>query len=316
MAAIGRASVSGLACLALALVAGDRTGQSPATMCLVGLCAPFGEPLPGIDAEARARFERGRLVAMKRFMPSEGLGPAYNATSCAACHEKPVAGGGASRYRGVFVATDQKSAFVVPFEQHFTADSVGRADPEHTSATHMPPAFFGVGLLAEIPVEEIISHADPNDRDGDGISGRVNFERGFVGRFGRKAQMASIQGFVRLALRDEMGITTSPARTPYIAQGNVPQDLPTVDADGIADPELATSDLGDLLAFVALLAPPPPDAETPTTRAGRSVFEACGCASCHVPSLRGPRGPVAAYTDLLLHDMGAEDADGVRVGQA
>ena len=253
---------------------------------------------------------------MRRFFPSEGLGPAYSAVSCAGCHEKPVVGGGASRYRGVFVAATQPSAFLVSFEQHFTVDSIARFAPEHEVATHVPPPFFGVGLLAEIPTEEIIARADPNDRDGDGVSGKVNFERGFVGRFGRKAQMASIQGFVRLALRDHMGITTSPVKTPYIAQGAVPQDLPTVDADGVADPELSPGDLGDLLAFVGLLAPPAPDALTPTTRAGERLFEACGCATCHVPSLNGPRGPVAAYTDLLLHDMGVELADGVSVGEA
>jgi CxxC motif-containing protein (DUF1111 family) len=186
------------------------------------------------------------------------------------------------------------------------------------------PPFFGVGLLAEVPAEEIVKRADPRDHDGDGISGRVNFERGFVGRFGRKAQMASIQGFVRLALLDQMGVTSTPVKPPFvtvwgspaITEKEAPVELATRDADGAPDPELSLGDLSDLLAFVALLAPPRPDEPTPTTRLGEAVFARLACASCHVPALRGPRGDVPAYTDLLLHDMGPSLADDVTVGEA
>jgi CxxC motif-containing protein (DUF1111 family) len=283
--------------------------------------APFGEPLPDIDREARASFERGRLVATRRFAPSAGLGPAYNATSCGSCHEKPTVGGGASRYRGVYVTSGAKDTFITPFQHHFTASSVSHASVLRTAvgtktATRTPPPFFGVGLLAEIPAEEIIRRADPNDHDGDGISGKVNFERGFIGRFGRKAQMSSLQGFVRLALLDQMGITTKPVRPKYMVERQAPFELPTADGDGVADPELATDDLSDLLAFVALLAPPPPDPPTERTLRGEAFFDECGCASCHVPSLEGPHGAVRAYTDLLLHDMGPALADGVVVGEA
>jgi CxxC motif-containing protein (DUF1111 family) len=278
------------------------------------LFAPYGEPLPGVSAEARASFDRGRSVARRRFVPSNGLGPSYNAVSCGGCHEKPVTGGAASRYRGVFVTQDPKPNFIVPFEQHFTTDSV----PQGTSptATRKPNPFFGAGLLAEISPEEIASHSDPSDSDGDGIHGKVNFERGFVGRFGRKAQMSSTQGFVRLALLDHMGLTTTPVKTAFIAEPEGPVELPTVDGDGVADPELGQEDLADLLAFVSLLAPPPPDPPNAETRAGESLFRSVGCASCHLPSLQGPRGPVFAYTDLLLHDMGPALADGVAVGEA
>lgn len=292
---------------------GARVAPAPAP----SVFAPFGEPLPGIDAALRVRFERGRAVALRRFAPSEGLGPDYNATSCAGCHEKPVTGGGASRYRGVYVTAHAKKTFVVPFEHHFSADSVSRAPKGREHVTHAPSPFFGVGLLAEIPAEAILARADPSDRDGDGIRGRVNFERGFIGRFGRKAQMASLQGFVRLALLDHMGITSSPVSSPPgLVALEAPLELATADGDRAADPEIAPGDLSDLLAFVGLLAPPPPDPPTEETLAGRRWFEATGCTSCHVPALAGPRGPVPAYTDLLLHDMGPELADGVAVGQA
>jgi CxxC motif-containing protein (DUF1111 family) len=290
--------------------------RRPKTVVAQPVYASFGEPMPWIDAEARATFARGRLVALRRFTPSAGLGPAYNANSCGSCHEKPTVGGGASRYRGVYVTSGAKQTFITPFQHHFTATSVSRESPDAKTTTRTPPPFFGVGLLAEIPVQEIVRRDDPNDRDGDGVSGKVNFERGFIGRFGRKAQMSSLQGFVRLALLDHMGITTKPVVPKYMAEALAPVELTTVDSDSVADPELAAGDVSDLLAFVALLAPPPPDPPTERTQRGEGLFASCGCATCHVPALQGPRGPVRAYTDLLLHDMGPALADGVVVGEA
>jgi len=60
-----------------------------------------------------------------------------------------------------------------------------------------------------------------------------------------------------------------------------------------------------------LLAPPEPDPLTEEARHGKIHFEEIGCADCHVPALRGPRGLVPAYTDMLLHDMGPDMADGI-----
>jgi CxxC motif-containing protein (DUF1111 family) len=214
------------------------------------------------------------------------------------------------------MASGSKETFVAPFEEHFTTDSVSRAGRGPTSVTRTPIPFFGAGLLDEIPADEIASRADPNDADGDGISGKVNFERGFIGRFGRKAQMASLQSFVRLALVDHLGVTSLPVKTPWLLEEEMPAELPTADEDAVSDPEISQGDLSDLLAFVGLLAPPPPDPPNDTTRAGAALFRTVGCEGCHVPALRGPRGAVRAYTDLLLHDMGPELADGVVVGSA
>jgi CxxC motif-containing protein (DUF1111 family) len=305
-----------LSVVAAALASPSARSSSTTNGAPARIFAAFGEPLPGVDAAARASFARGRAVAARQLTPSEGLGPAYNAVACGNCHEKPVLGGGASRYRASFLAARSKETFVTRFEHHFTVSPGAAPARVGPTATRVPPPFFGVGLLAEIPAEEIVKRADPRDRDGDGISGRVNFERGFVGRFGRKAQMASIQGFVRLALLDQMGVTSTPVKTSFIAEKEVPVELPTRDADGVADPELSTGDLSDLLAFVALLAPPSPDEPTPETRLGEATFVRLGCGSCHVPALRGPRGDVPAYTDLLLHDMGPALADDVTVGEA
>ena len=64
----------------------------------------LGDPLPGLTDDQRLAFERGRALFTKRFTPSEGLGPLYNASSCASCHSTPTIGGGSRLYRNFYVA--------------------------------------------------------------------------------------------------------------------------------------------------------------------------------------------------------------------
>ncbi len=314
-----------------------------------GIFAALGEPMPSATAAQRVTFERGRQVAMRRFSAAEGAGPDFNVTFCGACHERPVLGGSAGRYRnfllvgqrlndGSFAATGING--VQP--QYSLLDRRRSTDPlTNLTATRNPVPFFGVGLLAEITDEEILSREDPDDADGDGISGRANFDRGFVGRFGRKSQSVAIESFIRGPLFNHMGITTNPlsperrAALPVASRGTesgVPQQTaalgtleleqvgapnqPTVDDDEAPDPELNEADLFDLIAFSMLLAAPQPDAPTDSSERGRRLFDDAGCADCHVAALRGPRGLVPAWSDLLLHDMGEKLADGITMGEA
>jgi CxxC motif-containing protein (DUF1111 family) len=314
-----------------------------------GIFGELGSPLPSATPEQIGAFERGREVALRRFTPEDGLGPEFNLTFCAGCHEKPVFGGGASHYRDFLLVGDELAPdTVVPrgkngVQRQFSLDS-GRAPSDeltNLSATRNPIAFFGAGLLAEIPDVEIMSHADPDDFDQDGISGRMNYDGLLVGRFGRKAQTAQIELFIRGPLFNHMGITSEPlsderrADLPTVKVVSAPEafspidgvgsiiaaqavipDEPTVDLDDIPDPELTESDLFDLVSFALLLAAPEPDEPTPQTELGRETFHEIGCNECHRPSLRGPRGAIPAYTDLLLHDMGDALADGFPMGEA
>jgi CxxC motif-containing protein (DUF1111 family) len=200
--------------------------------------------------------------------------------------------------------------------------------------------FYGVGLLAEIPESEILSKADPDDEDGDGISGRPNWDRGFAGRFGLKAQTVSIEGFLRGPMFNHLGITSDPlsegqkgalpvdsssrATSLYrpavgglhaFAQAAAP-DGPLTDSDGVPDPEMTSEDLFALVSFAMLMAAP--EMEPPSERSirGAEIFDRIGCAACHTPRLNSPRGPLHVYSDLLLHDMGEELADGVEMGVA
>ncbi|MEP0847794.1 MAG: c-type cytochrome [Phycisphaerae bacterium] len=328
-----------------------------------GIAAKLGEPIPSATAEQLATFERGRKVFTKRFDLADGLGPSFNLNSCAGCHEKPVGGGGAGLYRNFFLAgkSTADGAFVF-------SDSDGNAGgvlrvfsyrdtiparppvPDTTTifAQRNPIPFFGMGLIAELSEEEILSRADPDDANGDGISGRPNYDRGFVGRFGMKCQTVSLEGFIRGPLFNHLGVTTVPltdeqrAVLPVDSSANAAAasgklrgpgpvrpddkqgpheqaaapDAPNADDDAAPDPELSQDELFDLVSFQMLMAAPQFETPTEQSNRGRLLFHDAGCSNCHVPRLNGPRGPIPAYTDLLLHDMGPDLADGIVMKEA
>jgi CxxC motif-containing protein (DUF1111 family) len=315
------------------------------------ITAAMGDPVPYATADQREAFENGEDVALTRFSPEEGLGPSFNVTFCTACHERPVTGGSAGTYRNFFLAgTSLPDGSFVPAESVGDAGGVIRmytldpitplrpplSDDVNVMTQRNPIPFFGVGLLAEIPDAEILSREDPDDADGDGISGRANFDRGFVGRFGRKSQTVSIEGFLRGPLFNHLGITTDPlteaekALLPVDSSGGTTTagisisiflqaaapDGPLTDFDGVPDPELSNDDLFDLVSYAMLLAAPEIEEPNEQERRGAEVFDALSCGACHTPRLEGPRGPLPVYSDLLLHDMGPDLADGLVMGDA
>jgi CxxC motif-containing protein (DUF1111 family) len=300
-------------------------------------CAPPqpGEPLLGLTPDQRDQFERGRAVFTRTFTPETGLGPLFNADSCAECHEEPVTGGAGDEIE-VHATTllpggacDLLTDLGGPvFQIHVTPalhEALGiDEDPIPAKATgrgrRSSPDILGFGLLDAVPEREILALADPDDRNADGISGRPNrLPDGRIGRFGRKASVPALREFTAGAFLIEQGITNpeNPAEET-VAGAPLPAGV-----DPVAEPELSRADVDLADAFVRFLAPP---ARQPLTRAGRrgeKLFTRIGCAACHVPALRTGDSPVralrrkvvAAYTDLLLHDMGPDLADNC-LGQA
>ncbi len=347
------------ACLLGALVSltpGCDDEPAPALQIADGIYATPGEIQPAATAEQRAAFARGEAVARRRWTPAMGLGPDFNVTFCGACHEKPVFGGAAGHYRNFVIRGDTliDGSFLPGGTRGGILNSYGLGEPsdpgltrpapdptDDTFAVRNPVPFFGVGLIAQIDEAAILANVDPDDADGDGISGRANYDQGFVGRFGMKAQTVSIEGFIRGPLFNHLGLTSDPLPperqaalpVPSVAETRTFQQRadgleaqrfhqaaapasPLTDSDDVADPELSADDLYDLVSWAMLLAAPAPSAPTPQSEAGAAHFEAIGCAACHVPALASPRGLIPLYSDLLLHDMGQPHADGVSMGLA
>lgn len=313
---------------------GAGTGASPSNL---------GAPIAGLPAATMAAFERGKELMLHEFTPSEGLGPYYNATSCRACHESPVVGGSAPAYRNFYLAAQGFPPFQGPVGTAPSIPSIVlpnfRSPPFNLARPTIPetsmffpvvttqrnaPPMFGTGMFEFITDDTIMNNADPDDANGDGISGRFNRDAGFnIGRFGYKAQANNIEVFIRGAAQNQMGMTTDPIlgagalvslSTSFLPQVGGGQTAPTTDDDGIPDPEITVNDFADIIAFSKFLAPPERLPDTPESLAGEALFASIGCTSCHIPTLPSTIGDVNAYTDLLLHDMGPALADGISQG--
>lgn len=295
-----------------------------------------GDPLQGLTREQREQFERGRAEFERVFVPETGLGPLFNADACAECHEDPVAGGPGDEVEihvAAFLADGPVCDPLVekggPIIQQEVTPALKEAlgidsEPIPAEATAVArrttPDILGFGLLDAVPDATILALADPDDRNGDGISGRPNrFFDGRLGRFGRKAIVPTLREFNDGAFVIEQGIT-SPAVPSEETIGGQP--IPD-GVDPVPEPEINQQVLDLTDAFVRFLAPPAPQKLTGAGKRGREIFSRIGCDACHVPKLKSGDHPVkalrhkevAAYTDLLLHDMGPELAD-ICLGQA
>ena len=187
---------------------------------------------------------------------------------------------------------------------------------------------FGAGLIEAIPAAAILALADPNDVNGDGISGRANIvnaapfvpgsESGSghaqLGRFGRKAQTSTLIQQVVEAYLQDIGVTSD--FIPH-ENRNPRSSVPVEAIDRVTDPEVPASTVMATLHYVRTLAPAAPGEMTPQREEGLKLFGSMGCASCHVPVLKTGSHQISAlankdvvlYSDLLLHDMGDELAD-------
>ncbi len=183
---------------------------------------------------------------------------------------------------------------------------------------------FGIGLLEAIPEEALLALADPDDEDGDGISGRPNWvweiEKDTVsfGRFGWKANQPTIRQQTAGAFHGDIGITSSLHPEQPLTRR---QHEALVDVYMDTEPELDEKTLDRVVVYQQTLAPPARrNARDPEVVRGRELFTAARCDACHVRAWETgdlvPGIPELAnqtiypYTDLLLHDMGPELADG------
>jgi CxxC motif-containing protein (DUF1111 family) len=191
----------------------------------------------------------------------------------------------------------------------------------------IPPAVIGAGLLEAVPESLLTALADPGDADRDGISGRVSRPgRGAsgaapAGRFGWKATQPSVAAQVATALNEDMGITSKyrPSTELTSVQGAA-RKRPSG-----GSPEIDGAAWEALVNYARWVAVPARrDLDDPAVRRGAERFQDVGCVRCHVATLNTgaadqpalARQVIHPFTDLLLHDMGADLSDGMPEGDA
>ena len=339
----------------------------------------FAQPIPGLEREQELLFFVGNSFFNQNWVTApasttarDGLGPMFNARSCASCHFKDGRGrppnfdGEAPtgflvrlglrernldwsnlpdpNYGGQFHDTalegiaDEGDIILryeaiagqfadgEPYELRKPVVRLenlayGELHPEVKTSARVGSQLIGLGLLESIPEARLLSLADPNDADGDGISGRPNYvwdhynSRLALGRFGWKANQPHILQQAAAAFHGDIGITTS------LFPGNncspVQRDCEAAIDGGM--PEIDDDDLLKVALYLSSLAVPAQrNAADERIVQGERVFNQLGCGACHTPTHETgihptipalSRQTIHPFTDLLLHDMGDALAD-------
>jgi CxxC motif-containing protein (DUF1111 family) len=290
--------------------------------------AGFGLPLEGLNPTQLAAFNAGRNEFITAENAASGLGPIFNGRSCLECHSSPSIGG-ASRIvvtrfgRMVDGEFDPLTELGGSLLQRFAINPALQETIPHEAnviAQRQTTPLFGMGLIEAIPDTAIIAGVRANKPDG--VKGRalevidITTGQRRIGRFGWKAQQATLLAFSADAYLNEMGITNRFFPKENAPNGNealLAQFKRTPDPEDEIDPATGKSGIDMATDFMRLLAAPARLGLTGNAAVGEALFAQSGCATCHTPSMRtGPnaiaaldRKTVSLYSDLLLHDMGS-----------
>jgi len=300
----------------------------------------MGAPLRGLAATERTRFDAGSIDFRHVFAAPEGLGPIFNQNACSSCHNNPIGGSGSITvvrfgfYDPKGIGFDPLSSLGGSLLQ---AQAINVACSEvvpgaaNVQAQRVTPSALGLGLIEAIPDAAIASRE--TNPPSPAVSGRAHMVTPLetpqgplrVGRFGWKAQVATVLTFSGDALLNEMGITNRLVPAENAPNGNVPLLL---QYDTVPDPEDGPNGQGlhfidRITDFQRYLAAPP---QTPRSgMTGEQIFASVGCTHCHVASFSTRNDPslepalrnqvIRPYSDFLLHDMGPA-ADFIAQGQA
>lgn len=290
-------------------------------------------PVEGLTYAQSAEHMRGDIAFFAPFTPRTGLGPVFVATSCGSCH----AGDGKGHPFTTLTRFGQTDSAGNRFLDQGGPQLQNRAIPGHepeqipagaTFARFTPPINTGLGFLELVSEADIVAMADPNDTNGDGIQGVLNWiglpsyvtprpqaitqGRRYIGRFGKKASVYNLLQQTVNAYNQDIGITSIFEPIDVFSHEEI-------------DPEVATNTVNDVVFYLQTLKAPIQRHQTdPEVVAGKQVFTTINCAGCHRTQLTTGYSPVVAlsyktfspYTDLLLHDMGPGLDDGYTEGSA
>lgn len=333
-----------LLALAILVVTNLQGGPSKSTS---GPPAP-GNPLPGLTRDELQRFTDGQTEFMAEEDVGDGLGAVFNDVSCNACHNGPAPGGGSAilstrigtRTNGAFDPLVnlggpvlQTKGILAPDGYQFQGEIV---PAEATIVAHRrATGMYGFGLVDSVDDWTFMGIAAMQSILAPEMAGRpnkvVNLMTGqiAVGKFGWKAQRATVLDFAAEAYKEEMGITSAgllpDADGRSVADENCPQgqcELLAHNPSGTGPDEADLTSVNKFNDFIRFLAPPAPGPNNAQVQQGGQVFASLGCAVCHQPTLWTGRSATKAlsfvtfhpYSDFLLHDIGT--GDGIEQGVA
>jgi CxxC motif-containing protein (DUF1111 family) len=312
-------------------------------------------PIGGLSGAQLATFAKGDEQFNRVVSAGQGAGPLFVATACGACHAGDGKGHpvfNLTRFGRMGVGGfDPMRALGGPQIQNRAVPGyIAEVVPNGATgvAIFTAPAVTGMGLLEAVDDTTLLRLADSTDANGDGISGRVQLldendllvqvtsleavvadggpSRGvliagkYIGRFGKKGVSVNLLHQAVSAYHEDMGLTTELIPTDLFNR-----QVGNFASDDVPDPEISSSTVGAVVFYLKTLRPPPRrNANAPEVLAGEALFAQVGCAGCHTPTLRTGATAIAPlnrvdfhpYTDLLLHDMGAELDDGYTEGIA
>ena len=291
-------------------------------------------PIEGLSVAEQIQFLKGdEAFNNDIFTISKGLGPIFNANSCGSCH----AGDGKGHPFVRFTRFGQSDTLGNQFLHKGGPQLQNKAIPGYlpeelptgtTSTQLIAPAVTGLGFLDAVSDADIIALSDPNDIDGDGISGRPHWNNipnyvqlrpnsiskngKYITRFGKKGGAYNLLQQTSEAYNQDMGITSSFEPIDTYSKLEI-------------DPEVETKSVNNVVFYLKTLkAPLPRNQSDVNIVAGKGLFSQLKCASCHTPTLQTGYSNINAlsnkefypYTDLLLHDMGTALDDNYTEGFA
>lgn len=291
-------------------------------------------PVEGLSADEQAQFLAGDIAFNDEiFTSANGLGPIFVGTSCGGCHAGDGKGHPFIAFKRFGQSDTTGNQFLDQGGPQLQHKALPGFQPEQipsgaTFTTLLAPAVTGLGFLDAVPDADLIALADPEDADGDGISGRphwntipdfvhtrpgsVSQDNRYISRFGKKGAAYDLLHQTVGAYSEDIGIAS------VFAPIDVYSGLEI-------DPEISTQTIHDVVAYLKTLkAPIPRDENDQEVIAGKMIFSEIGCASCHTPSMTTGPSYIEAlsnkefhpYSDLLLHDMGPGLDDGYTEGYA
>lgn len=280
-----------------------------------------------------AKFLRGDIAFAKVFTANTGLGPLFVSNSCISCHAGDGKGHPATSLIRFGQTDETGNHFLAQGGPQLQHRAISGFTPENipsgvSQATFIAPSNTGLGFLEAVTDDNILALADPEDKDNDGISGVPNWiiladfvtpkadaitKNGkYIGRFGRKAGAYDLFNQTVNAYNQDMGVVSTYS----------PKD--TYSGEEL-DPEVSNAEIADLVHYLhTLKAPIQRNAEMAEVKAGKALFIKIQCGNCHTPIMKTGNSSIqglsnktfAAYTDLLMHDMGKALDDNYTEGSA